>query len=394
MKKILLLGASASQIPFIKTAKKLGCYVGVVDYNKTASAVEYADEYFECSILDVEGVTEIAKQFHPNGITCGASDVGVITAAKACNRLGLPGMSETTALNVKDKAVMIEAFAKNDVAHPKYQVIEDANQEINIDLPFIVKPVDNSASRGINLVRKPEDLMPALQTSFSHSNSHKLIIEEYMEGPEVSVELLIQHGHPYVLQVTDKITTEEPHFIETGHSQPSQLPIDVINAIRDLAQRAAIAVGIQDGCGHAEIKVTNQGPKMIEIAGRMGADFITTVLLPISTGVNVAEYEILRAIGEPKEYVNRNDNTSQSVAVRFIQPKPGKIKNIDLEYNAEEYQNIVEIKIECSTEKSYDSVTDNNSRLGHVIAKGKTPADALNNCEQLIKSIVLEYETE
>ena len=390
--RLLVLGASIANVPFIKCAKRIGCYVGAVDYDENAPAIEFADEYFKCSLLDVEGVHNIAKTFRANGITCGASDVGVITASEVCDRMGLPGLSMDTAIKVKDKGAMIKAFEEAGVAHPNYQLIESPQDVINIEYPYIVKPVDNSGSRGINVVHIQEEVEQALLDSFSNSRVKKVIVEEYMEGPEVSVEVLIQNGEPYILQVTDKLTSGEPHFIEIGHSQPSQLPETDIMAIHDLAYRAAKSVGLQNGCAHAEMRVTPNGPKMIEIAGRMGGDFITTILLPTSTGIDLSEYEILRALGKPKTFDPESIKQNRGVAVRFIEARPGRVNSVELDYLAEEMIGIEEIKFVCKTGVVYSESQNNNDRFGYVIATGKTPAIALNRCGTALKRVTIEME--
>ncbi len=392
MKKLLVLGASIAQIPFIKTAKKMGCTVGVVDYDSEAPAIEFADEYFECSLLDVEGVCSIALKFAPDGITCGASDVGVLTAAIVCEKINLPSLSVKTAIKVKDKGEMIKAFEEFNVAHPAYKIVESIDEKIEMDYPVVTKPVDNSGSRGINVARSKDDLYIALKNSFACSKVGRVIVEEYLDGPEVSVEILVQNGEPYVLQVTDKLTTGEPHFIEIGHSQPSQLPIDDVEAIRKLAYDAAKAVGIQDGCGHAEIKLTSKGPKMVEIAGRLGGDFITTVLLPFSTGVNISEYEILRAIGTPRQFDWRAVIGNRGVAVRFIEAKPGMVKSVEVDYLAEEMRGAEEIKFVCKSGIQYGEAENNNDRFGYVIATGKTTEIAIERCEKIMKRIKIEME--
>ena len=392
MNRLLVLGASIAQIPFIKTAKKMGCYVGVIDYNPKAPAIEFADEYFNCSLLDVKGVFSVAEYFQPDGITCGTCDVGVLTAAHLCEKLHFPGLSVETAQRVKDKGAMIKAFAEHHVAHPEYQVLGSMTDQIRIKYPVVTKPVDNSGSRGINVAREPEQLKNALEDSFSNSKSGQVIVEEYLDGPEVSVEILIQNGEPYILQVTDKITSGEPHFIEMGHSQPSQLPTADIEAIRKLTYEATKAVDIQDGCGHAEIKLTSKGPKMVEIAGRLGADFITTVLLPTSTGVNISEYEILRALGVPKIFDPRSIVRNRGVAVKFIEAKPGMVKSVEVDYLAEEMVGVEEIKCVCKSGIQYGEAANNNDRFGYVIATGKTTQTALDRCDRVLQRIKIEME--
>ena len=140
MKKLMVLGATAAQIPFIQKAHELDCYVIVIDYNNEAPAIEYADEYIECSLLDTEKLTTICEGVMPDGITCGACDVGVRTAAVVCKKVNLPFMDEETANNVKDKFSMIETFRKNGVEHPEYMLVnkneKDNKQKKNTEKRF------------------------------------------------------------------------------------------------------------------------------------------------------------------------------------------------------------------------------------------------------------------
>lgn len=123
MKRVLVLGAPVFQIEVIKKAKEMGFYVGVVDINENAPAFSYADETFVCSIRDYEGVLHIARDFRPDGILIGACDTSVVTGARVCNALGLPGHTIDAAVNSTDKVKMLEVFEKFGVAHPQFQVI-------------------------------------------------------------------------------------------------------------------------------------------------------------------------------------------------------------------------------------------------------------------------------
>ena len=165
MKKLLVLGASIAQIPFIKTTKKMGVNVAVVDYDSEAPAIEFADEYYNCSLLDGDGVLSIVEKYCPDGISCGASDVGVLTAAKVCKRLNLPSMDVDTAIKVKDKGEMIKAFETFNVAHPRYEIINSIDSEVNMEFPVVTKPVDNSGSRGINVAHSADELQKAIENS-------------------------------------------------------------------------------------------------------------------------------------------------------------------------------------------------------------------------------------
>lgn len=200
-----------------------------------------------------------------------------------------------------------------------------------------------------------------------------------MEGPEVSVEIIVLDGVPHVLQVTDKLTTGAPHFVEMGHSQPSRLPAADLDAIRDLAARAALAVGIKNGPAHAEVMLTADGPKMVEIGARLGGDCITTHLVPLSTGVDMIRATIEIACGiKPDLEPKRN----KGAAIRYFEVPHGviqSIKGIDEARSTEGVQEICFVKSLGDTVGAIGSSTD---RVGFVIAQGDTGESAVAACEK------------
>ena len=338
MKKILIIGASILQLPAIKLAKELGYYVGVIDYDPNAIGIPYADEYFNVSTIDIEGVTETAKAFLPDGIMTLATDMPMRSIARACETLGLNGISFDTAIKSTDKGEMIRAFEANGVEHPWYFILSSPDEldgvMNKISFPCISKPTDNSGSRGVMLIHNADELRDAVHYSSSNGRGGSVIVEEYLKGPEVSVEIVTLNGQPHVLNVTDKLTTGAPHFVEMGHSQPSMLPTDDVEKIKDLACRAVKAVGIQDGPAHVEIMLTEHGPKMVELGARMGGDCITTHLVPLSTGINMIEATIRIACGEIPDIERKFEKGS---AIRYFNPPAGTICEIK---GVEEARNI------------------------------------------------------
>lgn len=276
-KRLLVLGGSQFQIPLIKRAKSEGYFVGVFDISETAPARKYADYFYSVSLKDREAVLNAAKNFSPDGITVGMVDIAVPTCAYVAQVLNLPGMNLKTAESATDKYKMICAFAAADVPHPKFQLIEKEDSEIakcNIDYPAIVKPIDMAGSRGIFLVHNDAEFKRAVKDSSKLGDSGKVLVEEYLVGPEVSVELIVKNGKAHAIQVTDKTTSGAPHFAETGHLQPSQLDKNIIDSVKKVACSAAESLELKNSLGHAEIKITSSGPKMIEIGARQGGDGI------------------------------------------------------------------------------------------------------------------------
>ena len=391
MKRLFIIGASDFQLPAIIEAKKMGLYVAVADFNPNAVGIPYADEYFCVSTIDVEGIYKAVKEFKADGVITLCTDMPLRALAYSCEKMNLIGPDLLTATNATDKGIMIKAFQKNNVDHPKFTIVEKGkivNDLLNqFNFPVITKPTDNSGSRGIMLVNKASDLERAFNYSSKNGRNGDVIIEEYMEGPEVSVEIMVINGVAHVLQVTDKLTTGNPHFVEIGHSQPSGLSKESVEAIQDLARRAAIAVGIKNGPAHAEIILTKNGPRMVEIGARMGGGCITTHLIPLSTGISMTKATIQTALGES---VDITPKFKKGSAIRFIIPPIGTVKKIIGKEEAENIPGVQLVEIQCTIGQRLGELENGTCRIGYVIAQGDTPEMAVEICEKALSKIQIE----
>ena len=382
MNRILIIGASILQLPAIRKAKELGLYVGVVDYNPNAVGVPYADEFFCVSTIDEEGVYQAAKDFGADGIMTLATDMPMRSVAYACGKLGLTGIRYESAVKATDKGEMIRAFEEHGVEHPWYYILAAADDVSRLGdriiYPCITKPTDNSGSRGVMLVNSREELEDALSYSRENGRTGSVIVEEYMTGPEVSVEVMVLGGVPHVLQITDKLTTGAPHFVEMGHTQPSRLPKKDLEKIRDLACRAAKAVGITDGPAHVEIILTGSGPKMVELGARMGGDCITTHLVPLSTGVDMIRATIELSLGKQPDITPKWD---KGAAIRFFDIPAGLITGIAGREEAAQMPNVREISVSKCPGDISGSIGSSVDRGGFVIVQADTADAASIDCE-------------
>ncbi|MGV3083897.1 ATP-grasp domain-containing protein [Enterococcus dispar] len=330
--KVLVLGASILQVPLIDEAKKMGCYVGICDINPNAVGVSLADEFFEVDIFNEKQVYQVAKKFLPDGICTIGTDFPVRSVAFSCDKLGLPSITYEAAMNSTDKNRMINAFNKSDLAVPWHYTINEISEidfnRIKNELPCIVKPVDSSGSRGVNLVKDYGDFLEAIEIARGFSKNGQVIIEEFLVGKEVSVEVFCQNKQPIVLQITDKVTSGAPHFVELEHYEPSLFDSDTVARISDLATKAVSSCGITEGPAHVEIIVTSKGPKLVELGARLGGDFITTDLVPLSTGINMVKNVLLHSLGESLEL---DSSISRNSGVIFpILPIGSVVSKIDL----------------------------------------------------------------
>ena len=229
-----------------------------------------------------------------------------------------------------------------------------------------------------------QELLDNYEYAHSCSRHGKVIIEEYLDGPEVSVEVMVVNGVVNILQITDKITTEAPHFVEMGHTQPTQLPIATQAAIRDVAVAACKAIGINEGPAHVEMKVTKKGPVMIELGARMGGDNITTHLVPLSTGIDMVGSTIKVALGEKPDI---EPTLHSGSAIRYFEVPFGTIMAIENVEQANQIPGVKQITFTKEIGEESTPIHCSNDRIGFVIAQGATAEEAIASCERAMEVI-------
>lgn len=398
MKKILILGASIWQLPAIKTAKKLGLEVIVADMNP--DAIGFKEEGVICEVvstIDTEKVLAVAKKHQINGILTVASDMPMRTVATVCEEMGLVGISKETAFNATNKGAMRKSLAAGGVPIPEF--VEVGTKEAymkaieTISSPkIIVKPVDNAGSRGVSLLENRcnmEEIHKAYDYAKENSRNGNVMVEEYMEGPEVSVETLSVDGVCHVIQITDKLTTGAPHFVEMGHNEPSMLPAEIKKQIEEITKAANKAIGIEFGPSHTEVKITPSGLKIVELGARLGGDFITTNLVPLSTGVDMVECCIKIALGEKPDLEKKFNKGS---AIRYMETGIGTIKEIHGIDEAYEVPGISWISMIHGVGEKAVEIRNSVERVGFVIAQRDTPQEAIEACKEALSKISITVE--
>lgn len=398
-KKIMILGASILQLPAIEKAKEMGLRVVVVDMNPNAIGFEVEGIEKEIiSTIDIPKILEAAKRHKIDGIMTLATDMPMQAVAAVSKELNLVGISSDTALKATNKAAMRDALKLGNVPIPMFfrvstkEEYNEAVQKIkDAGYRCIIKPADNSGSRGIDLLKdyEKETIDEAYEYSKQSSRSGDLMVEEYMEGAEVSVETLSVNGECHVIQITDKLTTEEPYFVEMGHSQPSRHSDEMKERIAQVAIAANHAIGIKNGPSHTEIKVTKDGPKIVELGARLGGDNITTFLTPLSTGVNMVECCIKIALGEEPDLKKKYDKAS---AIRYFDVEYGKIKVITGINEAKTIPGVKQVFVVHGVGETMNGIKSSGDRAGFVIAQADCADEAIKICEKAKKLISVEVE--
>ncbi|MFZ3132926.1 MAG: ATP-grasp domain-containing protein [Desulfosporosinus sp.] len=397
MKRLMILGASILQVPAIQKAREMGLYTIAVDYDPNAIGFQYADKNCCISTIDVDAVLAEAIRLKIDGIMTLASDMPMVTVATVATELGLSGIDVETAYKATNKAKMREVLKQANVPIPEFYIVNTyeeyrrAVDRFRFTKKFIVKPADNSGSRGIYMVQSVSEIDKAYKHSKKNSRCGAILVEEYMEGPEVSVETLTINGTTNVLAITDKLTTGFPYFVEMGHSQPTQLNKNVVKNITDVAKAAIKAIGITTGPSHTEIIVTKSGAKIVELGARMGGDNITTYLVPLSTGIDMVKSVIQIAIGE-KPKLDRLFHKGS--AIRYFETELGTLSGIE---GIEVVKSIDDVKQVYFTKRIGDKLGEiysANDRIGFVIAQAYDTSHAIMSCEKAIDSIRISVTNE
>lgn len=402
-KKMMILGASALQVPAIKKAKEMGYQVILVDYDENAVGFPLADVKLIVSTLDQEEVYRQALLYQPDVILTSTSDGPVRTAAYVNEKLGKkPDLSYEDSLCATIKSHMRNRLKENNVPIPEYHAVSDyeAFKEAvwKLNGYCIVKPADNAGSRGVQLVDVREYLTEAvanvhaaeskLQEMYAYSKENSrngiVMVEEFMNGPEVSVESMTVDGETQILTITDKYITPPPYFVELAHCEPSMLAEEVQEQIKKVTLQAVKAIRLQNGPSHTEIKVTKDGPKVVELAARLGGDFITSRLVPLSTGIDMVGASVELAAGEK---INISRKWNKGAVIHFIQAGEGIVEKITVPEEVYRLKGVEEVVIYDKAGEHLAGTKSSNDRLGHVITSAETAKEAMEIGKKALEMI-------
>ena len=367
-KKLAVIGASYLQQPLVEKAKEMGLEVHCFAWEEGAVCKDIADHFYPISIIEKEEILSICQKVGINGICTIASDVAAPTVAYVAEKMGLVGNSYESSVRANNKYLMRESFSKANVPCPKYMVAtpNTLNTPAVLDglrdfqYPIIIKPSDRSGSLGVSKICTPGEYYPAIKQAMDFSFRHEAMIEEFIDGREISVEFISYQGHHYPLQITDKVTTGAPHFVELEHHQPSSLSKDMYEKIYSITERALNALGITNGASHSEYKITQTGRiAIMEIGARMGGDFIGSDLVRLSTGYDFLKGVIEVALGE---FVEPQITDHKCSGVYFLCEETKRLLHI-----IENWKNNSVFVFGEITDKELRKVEKSADRSGYVI---------------------------
>ncbi len=397
-KTIMIIGGGLLQVPAINTAKKMGYQVVVTDYNPTALGMKYADIPIVMSTRDIEGSVRVAKSQNEitpiNAVLTVGTDASMTVAAVA-NALGLPGIKFEDAEAATNKRKMRMRLKSHNVPCPNFLPVwslADAKKACKIlSFPLVIKPTDNMGARGVMRIDNRSQISEAFKFAKAASPSGELIIEEYMAGPELSIDAVVYNGEITITGIADRIIEYPPYFVEIGHTMPSQLSLEIQQSACDVMKKGIRALGITIGCAKGDIKLTDDGPMIGELAARLSGGFMSAYTYPLSTGVDLMKAAIEVALGQEPGNL---EPLYQHVSIeRAIIAQPGIVRRINGLEEALKISGITEIFINVKSGDKIIAPRSNVEKAGHIIAVGDNFEDAeraVARCREILTIEVFE----
>ncbi|MCX8096976.1 MAG: alpha-hydroxy-acid oxidizing protein [Spirochaetes bacterium] len=400
-KYIVSIGGGILQERIIREINELGFESIVFDKDPDCIGSRIANLFFPISTRDYEAIIEKLKSENLLDKTICAITVGTdmsYTVAKI-NEIVAPYLVSTdTALKTTDKSLMRQTLKDSSIKVPEFYLcsnINEVKEAFSIlsskKKEVVIKPVDNMGARGVRKVLSLDELEEAFTEAISYSIKSRVLVEEFIEGDELSVDALVYKGEVMITGIADRIIEYPPYFVETGHIMPTNLPKEVVDLALFEFKKAIKAVGIGNGCAKGDIKISKDGNAYIgEIASRLSGGFMSTHTFPYSTGINLMKNALLIHLGKEPEIGNYE---YKYVAVeRAIIPYKGivtKILGVDEALQLEGVKDVI-IKV-----KEGDIIREPKSNLdkaGNVIAVGRNREEAIRNVNNAIRRIKISTE--
>jgi biotin carboxylase len=393
---LLILAGGTYQLPLIHAARRRGVPTALLDGDAGALGFRHADSGEVVDIADSQAVIAAARRIKPIGVASIVNEVSVTSVAAAADALGLPGIGTDVAVACTDKFVMRTRVKHAGMPCPEFATVETASgaarTAAGIGYPVVVKPVDNSGSRGVRRVDGPAEIEPVVIAALSQSKKRQAIIEGFLDGTEFTVETLTVDGQTEVLGISEKTRLPFPHCVSISLTYFPFQGMPVAEGIADAAKRAIAAVGLRNGPGHVEVMQTSDGPVVIELAARGGGYRIFSDILPAISGVDAVEAVIDQALGlspRTKPVFRRG------AVLRFFNPSAtGILRSVAGVREAGEVEGVLDVVIEAKLGKPYRGITRDGERPGYIITAADTREGAVSAADIAERKVVFTIEPE
>jgi biotin carboxylase len=371
---ILVFGVGDLQKSIIERCKLKGLFTVGMDPSANATCRNLVDAFEIVGGQDFERTIEVAERHQVRGIITAATDKPLVMMARVAEKLQLPFFSVETAECSTDKLLMKQKFQEAGIPCAKGFLLNSVGELANfkVDYPVIVKPRDNSGSRGVIYCKNGNEVEIAFQEALLYTRKGNVLIEEFIEGKEYSIESLHYDGKTHVIQFTEKITTAFPYNVELGHIQPADVTPYQQVEIKKLISEIAQALHFTNCASHTEIKINSKGIYVIETSPRLGGDFISSTLVPLSTGINMEDILIDIATNHSLIKDCFDSKVKESSGIKYFELPEGIISAINGLENLNNIPGLQQWHFSLKPGDRVNTITSSLNRYGYGIFQADT----------------------
>ena len=386
--KALVLCGGKPQIALIHELKRRNITAILADANDKAAAVQYADVFYNVSTLDVVGIEKIALAEKVDCILSVCADQMLLVAAQLSEKLNLPCYIDyETAKNVSSKEYMKRIFVENNIPTAKYIVGSSISLSVieGLNFPLIVKPVDCYSSRGVKKVLNYDELLSAFENAKNLSRTGTVIVEEFVEGLELSVDIYVENGKVNILCIRslDKIPNSEKFIICRGN-YPAKISLATKGRVQDVAQKIVEAFGLVDTPMLIQMKINDEQIHILEFCARTGGG-IKYRLLPKVCGFDVVKAVLDLTLGE-KPHVNIKP-LNTFIVDEFLYCNPGILDDTEGFEELLKDGIIDHYEVYKSAGYQFDEISSSGDRVAYFSVVADTEAE-LRRKHQIAASVV------
>jgi biotin carboxylase len=389
--RLLVLGAGPAQLGLLRAARAAGLETVVVDRDPAAPGFEHASKRAVVSTEDELGVERLARAEGVDGLISPGADWPVAVAARVAERMGLPHpISAATAALATNKQRQRARLAEAGVPQPASRVLSGWQEGLGGLVPCVVKAPDRQGQRGLALVRSAAELRPAVEAAIEASRNGSCLVEEWIEGPEVTVNAVSAEGRFTPLTVTDRLTAEPPAFgVALAHVWPSEH--DVSGAV-DAAAGAVAALGIRTGPSYTQVRLGPDGARVVEVAARLGGGH-DAELCAAAVGVDLNGLALEAALGGGERRGNsplQGPPAGGGACVVFLVAPEGRLVATHGVEEARAGDGVLDVLVYRRPGHVFGPLRRGPDRAGAIIAVGGSRDEALARGRRAAASVRFE----
>ena len=404
-KTLLFVNSGGKKKRFtLENARRLGAHIVLLgpDMDVPKKLVDHYIQVDNYNHVEVIEKLQLFLESNPDvfidgAITFWEDDVPLL--ARLCEHFGFIGNTYQASISTRNKYEMRKRLRETGLGNPEFHLLqskEDLDDAMHfIGFPAVMKPVWGADSQFVVMVKDEEEAYATYDYLLKNCNEqydpifkyneNQFLYEEYLEGTEVSLECYSQFGIPHVLGINEKQPIRPPYFIEFGDIAPARLTEDIEQAVVKLAESSLIALGVQNSLSHIEIKITPNGPKIIEVASRMGGD---DIYLNVKTvwGVDMLKIGFQLACGQTIELKKREAH--DIVICRYFIPEySGIITNISGIKELKEMKNVLDLVVSKDVGDAVLVPPEGYENMGWIVTKGRSYQEAETVMDRAIKKL-------